>query len=192
VTRGTLQGFAEADGYVAMEAEHYSAKHDAGPNRWELIDEYGHTLSAMRTTSPVDAAAPTPGRDAPRLEYRMYLFTSGPVTTSLTVAPTLNFVPGRGLRVAVSFDDDAPEVVTLVPANYNAQNGNADWERTVRNNARIVSASSTIPSAGYHTLKIWMVDPAVVVERIVVTTAAAKSAFSYLGPPESYRGIGRN
>jgi len=190
VMRATLEGFAEADGYVAIEAEHYSAKHDAGTNRWVRIDDYGHTLSAMRTTSAVDAVAPAPGKDAPSLEYRMYLFTPGQVTTALTVGPTLNVVPGRGLQIAVSFDADPPQYVTLVPANYNAQNGNADWERSVRNNARVVSASSTIPSAGYHTLKLWMIDPAVVVERIVVMTGVANNASSYLGPPESYRGAG--
>lgn len=89
--------------------------------------------------------------------------------------------------MAVSFDDEAPAIIDILPANYNAQNGNADWERSVRNNARVVSASHVLATPGYHTLKLWMVDPAVVVQRIVVNTAKSTNAPSYLGPPESFQ-----
>lgn len=116
----------------------------------------------------------------------MYVYTAGAVTTNLILAPTLNFQPGRGLRLAVSFDDQAPQIITAVPENFSAQNGNADWEKTVRDNARTVTVSGTLAAAGYHTLKIWMVDPAVLVQKIVVSTGGSKTPASYLGPPESF------
>jgi hypothetical protein len=142
----------------------------------------------MRSFAPIDGPDALPGPASPHLDYRMYISTPGAVTTRLILGPTLNFVPGRGLRVAVSFDDDAPQVVTIVPEKYDAQNGNRDWEESVRNNARVVMSSHTLARAGYHTLKLWMVDPAVVVQKIVVETSASKQATTYLGPPESYRG----
>jgi Gylcosyl hydrolase family 115 C-terminal domain len=116
----------------------------------------------------------------------MYLNTPGALTVNLTLAPTLNFVPGRGLRVAVSFDDEAPKVINILPANYNAQNGNRDWEESVRNNSRTVSSSHSVAGTGYHTLKVWMVDPAVVLQRIVVHTTDSAKPVTYLGPPESF------
>ena len=196
LTRASLQGFAEGAGYVSIEAEHYSQKFDAGDRRWARVDNYGHTLSAMRTEAPraADAAASSnaappalPGDGAPRLDYRMYLFTPGPVDTRLTLGPILNFAPDRGVRLAVSFDDQPPQIVTVVPQGYNAQNGNRDWEQSVRDNARLVTTTQTIAAAGYHTLKIWMVDPAVVLEKIVVSTRDAPLRASYLGPEESIR-----
>jgi len=187
MTRESLHGFAEGAGYVSMEAEHYTNKVDAGDTRWARIENYGHTLSAMQTVAPVDAPAVVPNGDAPRLEYRMYLFTPGDITTRLTLGPTLNFAPGRGVRLAVSVDAEPPQMVTAVPQGYNAQNGNRDWEQSVRDNARVVSTKHTIAAAGYHTLKVWMVDPAVVLEKIVVNTSDAPLRPSYLGPPESVR-----
>jgi hypothetical protein len=95
-------------------------------------------------------------------------------------------VPGRGLRFAVSFDDEAPQVVTLVPGNYSAQNGNRDWEKSVADNARYARSMHTLVKSGRHTLKFWMVDPGVVLQKIVVDLGGVKQ--SYLGPPESYHG----
>jgi len=186
VSRASLQGFAESAGTISIEPEHFTKKTDFGTNRWIKVEDYGRTLSGMRANSVVDAPTVKPGIDSPSLEYRMYVYTAGAVTTNLILAPTLNFQPGRGLRLAVSFDDQAPQIITAVPENFSAQNGNADWEKTVRDNARTVTVSGTLAAAGYHTLKIWMVDPAVLVQKIVVSTGGSKTPASYLGPPESF------
>jgi hypothetical protein len=184
VTRDSLQGFVEGDGFVSIEAEHYTKKTDAGTNCWIKIDDYGRTLSGMRAEAPVDAPSAIPGKDSPCLEYQMYLFSTGKVDVAAIMAPTLNFVPGRGLQYAVSFDDEAPQVVTLVPQKYSAQNGNRDWEKSVEDNARYGHTSHTLMKPGYHTLKFWMVDPGIVLQKLVVDLGGVKP--SYLGPPESY------
>jgi len=41
-----------------------------------------------------------------------------------------------------------------------------------------------LAKSGYHTFKFWMVDPGVVLEKLVVNLDGVKP--SYLGPPESY------
>ena len=185
-TRSTLQGFAEADGYVSMEAEHYATKTDASAGRWVKIPNYGHTRSGLRAEGPAETLA-TPGKDSPCLEYQMYLFSTGKVEVATIVGPTLNFLPGRPLRYAIAFDDQAPQIVTAVAADFDARNGNRDWEESVKNNCRQLKSSHTIERTGYHTLKVWMVDPAVVLQKLVVDTGGVKP--SYLGPPESlYRG----
>jgi len=183
-SRDRLQGFVEGEGLVSIEAQHYTNKTDVGTNRWIEIQDYGQTLSAMRTNSSVDSQSATPGKDSPCLEYKMFVFDSGEVDVEGIFGPTLNFVPDRGLRYAVSFDDDTPQIVSLVPQGYNAQNGNREWEKCVADNTRRSRASFMIPRPGYHTLKIWMVDPGVMLEKVIVNLGGLKP--SYLGPPESF------
>jgi hypothetical protein len=184
VTPDSLVGFVEGEGVISIEPEHFTKKLDAGSSRWIRIEDYGRTLSGMRATAPVDAPAATPGRDSPSLEYQMYLFDTNTAEVTAIASPTLNFMPGRGLRYAVSFDDEPAQVVTLVPATYTAQNGNHDWETSVEENARSSTTRFTLAKPGYHTLKIWMVDPGVVLQKLVVNLGGLKS--SYLGPPESF------
>jgi hypothetical protein len=52
-------------------------------------------------------------------------------------------------------------------------------------NARFSKTNHQILSPGYHTLKIWMVDPGVVLQKIIVDTGGLGQ--SYPGPPESYK-----
>ncbi len=182
-TKDSLDGFVEADGYVSIEAAHYTKKTNAGPLQWEEIPNLGRTLSAMNIF-PVTASSVTPPENSPCLEYQMYLFQPGKVEVEAILDPTLNFVQGRGLRYAVSFDDQPPQIVTAVPANYTAMDGNRDWETTVKDSVRKVKTPFTLSKAGYHTLKFWMVDPGVVLQKLVVNLGAVPP--SYLGPPESY------
>jgi hypothetical protein len=184
VTPETLDGFVEGEGYVSIEAEHFLNNNPEDDRKWIKIENYGHTLSAMRANASVDSPPATPGKDSPCLEYKMYLFTSGSIEVNSIFSPTLNFIPGRDLRYAISFDDQPAKIITLVPGNYNAQNRNADWEKSVSDNARFSVTKHFIPSPGYHILKLWMVDPGVVVQKIIVNTGGLKP--SYLGPPESF------
>ena len=187
VTRDTLAGFVEDDGVVSIEPEHYTGKNDMGDLKWIKVQDYGRTLSAMRVQGPVDFGPLTPPQGSPCLEYKTYFFTSGEATLYNVLATNLAFIPGRSLRFAVSIDDQEPIMVTGVPTTVAASGtsgNNSEWEKNVKDEARIVSAKVHIPSAGYHTLKIWMVDPGITLQKIVMDLGGLKP--SYLGPPESY------
>ena len=170
-------GFVEADGYVSIEAEHFSKNLAAGGARWEKIPGYGRTLSAM-SVFPVDSASKEPGAGSPSLVYDMYLFHAGDAEVNAILAPSQNFVPGRGLRFAMAFDDQPPRLIDTLEHNTNR-----DWEETVKDSVRYVKAGFPIARPGYHTLKIWMVDPGIVLEKLVIDLGGLKP--SYLGPPES-------
>ncbi len=181
----SVEGFIEADGYVSMEAEHFTKNVGTRSASWEKIPDLGRTLSSM-SIFPVTAPSVMPPKHSPHLEYKMFLFDSGKVYVETILSPSLNFVAGRGLRFALSFDDQPPQIVTAVPADYSVGlgDGNRDWEKAVSDNARIIKTSFTLPEAGEHTLKVWMVDPGIVLQKIVVDCGGQRP--SYLGPPESF------
>jgi hypothetical protein len=179
--KDTLQGFVEGNHYVSMEAEHFTAATSAGDVHWDKIPGFGETLSGM-TVFPVTAPSAEPPQSAPVLEYKMYLFEGGKFDVEAVLAPTLNFVPGRGLRFAISFDDQPPQVVDAL-----AQNNDADWRKSVSDGVRKITSTLNVDGPGYHTLKFRMVDPGVVLEKLVVSQGTLPA--SYLGPPESYRNV---
>ena len=181
----SIKGFVEADGYVSMEAEHFTKNVSGRSAHWDRIPNLGRTLSAM-SIFPVTASSVTPPEKSPCLEYKMYLFDSGNVDVEIILSPTLNFIAGRGLRLALSFDNQPPQIVTAVPADYSvgAGDGLRDWEKAVSDSVRIVKTPITVQKPGEHTLKVWMVDPGVVLQKIVVDCGGEKP--SYLGPPESF------
>jgi Glycosyl hydrolase family 115/Gylcosyl hydrolase family 115 C-terminal domain len=176
---GKAEAFVESDGYVSMEALHYTKKINGASAHWDSINDLGRTDSSM-TIFPVTAGSAVPGQNAPCLEYKMYLFHSGLAKVEAVMDPTLNFVPGRGLRFAISFDEEKPQIIDVL-----AQNTTEAWATSVEDSVRKSTLTHTFANPGYHTLKFWIVDPGVVLQKLIVDLGGVKP--SYLGPPESYR-----
>ena len=116
----------------------------------------------------------------------MTLFSAGEVRIDVWVAPRCPAVRAAGLCYAVSLDDDAPRIVNLTRAS-GADDGaaNRQWARITSDNVNITGTTVAVGQPGVHTLKFWMVDPTVVLEKLVVDTGGVRP--SYLGPPESQR-----
>jgi beta-xylosidase len=178
--REDLTGFVESNGYVSMEAEHYSRVVATAPIQWLRIPDLGRTFSGV-TPTPVTASSQTPSGSSPRLEYQLFTFDSGAVSVHAYLSPTLNFTGSpTGLRYAVSFDDEVPQIV-----NATADTTLNTWNQMVADNIAIMTTKHQLARPGAHVLKFWMVDPGIVLQKLVVDAGGLKP--SYLGPPESFR-----
>jgi hypothetical protein len=182
---GSLGGFVEANGYVSIEADHFTRAVNTGSVTWQRIPDIGRTGAGM-TPFPVTTPSQTPGGNSARLEYRMILFTTGPVFVWTYLSPRNNVLPTGGLRYAVSIDDGMPLLVDIITSTgANDTTMNRQWERNTSDNVNRTSTTHVIGTPGAHVLKFWMVDPTVVVQKLVVDTGGLRP--SYLGPPESMR-----
>jgi hypothetical protein len=180
-----LRGFIEANGYVSMEASHFSrAVGDAGLV-WQSIKDLGRTGDGVKAF-PTTAASRAPGGDGPHLAYTMTLFTAGPVTVWAYLSPRNNVLHGDGIRYAVSVDDGPIQVVnTTTETGIDPARLNRRWQRVTSDNVNLTSTTHVVDAPGVHTLYFWFVDPTVVVQKLVVDTGGVRP--SYLGPPESLR-----
>jgi hypothetical protein len=176
-----IHGFVESDGYASIEAEHYACAVGASPIQWTRIPDFGRTLSGM-TPMPVTSASQTPGTGTPHLDYAVYLFSSGSVKVDTYISPTLD-VFEKGLHYAVSIDDGPIQTVTAVTASTANVGTDDPWNTWVSNNIIVGTTPFTVSSPGQHLVKFWMVDPGVVLQKVVVETTGVRT--SYLGPPES-------
>jgi hypothetical protein len=166
-------GFLEADGYVAIEAGHYTRK----SGNWQLLPGIGKTGNGLTPLAPAAGS---------RLDYTMTLSSSGPVKVSAYLSPRNNVLPTDGLEYAVSIDGGTPQVVNVTKATgANDTTMNRQWARNTSNNINVTTTTHTVDRPGTHTLTFWAVDPTVIVQRLVVDTGGVKD--SYLGPPESRR-----
>ncbi|UWM52035.1 hypothetical protein N0X72_25115 [Streptomyces carpaticus] len=137
------------------------------------------------TPFPVTAPRFAPGT-GPCLEYDLTLFTAGRVRLLTYLSPRNDVLPAGGPEFAVSFDDQPPQRVHITGttgADATAMNG--AWERQISDNVIVITTHHDLPVPGRHTLKVWMVDPTVIVQKLVTDTGGLRP--SYLGPPESLR-----
>lgn len=172
-----MAGFYENNGYVSMEAAHYSKAINTKGITWGTIPAYGRTLSGVMAM-PVTAASLKPYNNSPHLEYKVNMSDTGIIKVEAYISPTLDFNNGSGLHYAISFDNDTPQIV-----NINTDKSDFTWRQNVSKNINIAVSKHHLTVPGLHTLKFWMVDPGIVLQKIVIN--AGGEQHSYLGPPES-------
>ncbi len=174
-----INGFVQSNGYVSMEAEHFTGKTDRNGAGWETIATLGRsgdTMAVFPTTTHSRDQTSDIIANSPVLEYQVYLWDVGQQKVTLYCIPTHAITSERGLRYAAAFDDQTPQIVGFDTVEWSSQ-----WNINVLQGAAVSESTHTVSAAGSHTLKIWMVDPGVVIDKIVIGNAPA----SHLGPPET-------
>lgn len=172
-----VNGFVESNGYVSLEAEHYTHKTDKHGAGWAIINglgRNGRSVSVMPFTIPANTTTADIIQKSPSLEYHIYFFSTDSVATQFYLTPSKPINKNYQSRIAIAFDNDEPKIVSY-------KNGN------IIDNLATILSKQFIRSSGVHTLKVWMVDPGVVIDKIVINTGGVKP--SYLGPPESFYNI---
>ena len=174
--------FAVVAAPISINAQDTAQNVAADGVNWEKIPDYGPGVSAM-SIFPVTASSVQQPASAPQLDYSVYFAKPGDYSVDLVTNPTLDLYPGRALSVAVSIDDQTPQVVSVfTPATGKDETFlGRRYNENTRNNSRILHFNQSVPSPGKHTLRIAMVDPTVVIERIILYRASL--APSFFGPP---------
>ena len=132
----------------------------------------------MAVSMPIDETFVEDLTASPVIEYDLHLFSSGDISIQTIVAPSLNFVPDRGLRYAISLGEEPPQIIDILE-----DNSDKAWQDSVKKGVRYAISHHTLKTPGAKTLKIYAIDPGVVIQKIIVDTGRLKP--SYLGPEQS-------
>ncbi|MCX4767328.1 glycosyl hydrolase 115 family protein [Streptomyces sp. NBC_01275] len=183
--RRRARGFVEANGYVSIDAVHADRRVARGGARWRTVRGLGRRTAAMAagpsTAAPVTADFAS---RAPELRYRVRFGSTGVFPVTVFRLPSLDERGARRLALAL---DDQP--VTVVSGQSVATGNRGDaWARNVEEGVEKLTATVTVAEPGEHVLRLFMVDPAMVVDQIVVDTGGLPAA-AYLAPPESYHPV---
>lgn len=138
-------------------AKQYVGKHDADGSALTMIPQLGYNdgVTALPYTTP----SYEPTAEAPWLEYDLPAIAQDALL-EVRMLPTLRIYEGRDARFAVSIDGAAPAVFSIHEGDYTSE-----WRWNVlRGYAR---RFVQLP-AGAHKVRIYLLDPAITLEELVV------------------------
>ena len=178
---------------TAIMAHDYTRRTATDDARWVFLSGLGRGKGNMGI-EPVTAKSRPLGNGA-TLEYDINFSQSGKQKLALGILPTNDVNPARGLRIGVRVDDgemqtiDARQGYVDTFNEYTKENiarskvlkplprpasdiylsGSRQRMRSeIFDNLRWLSIDFDIPTAGNHTVKVVMIDPEIVVEKLVI------------------------
>ena len=181
-----VKGFVESNGYISIEAEHFSRKRDIREGKWDIIEGLGRTGNSVTILPPTLPVIDPDGEivsASPRIEYDIYTFTKGTASLQLNCVPSFPMNKDYSQRIAVALDDEPPQIISSEKSLIE-MDSYTNSRKVVMENLMPITGKLTIKNAGEHTLKLWMVDPGIVIDKIIIDFGGVKD--SYLGPPESF------
>ncbi|MEU3616960.1 glycosyl hydrolase 115 family protein [Streptomyces sp. NPDC006872] len=183
--RRRARGFVESNGWVSIDAVHTERRLARGGARWRTVRGLGRRGAAVEavpsTAAPVTADF---AARAPELRYRVRFSSTGTFPVTVFRLPSLDERGARRLAVAL---DDQPPAVLSGQAVATGNRGDA-WARNVEEGVEKLTATVTVTASGEHVLRVFMVDPAIAVDQIVIDTGGLPTG-AYLAPPESYHPV---
>ncbi|WP_107827098.1 glycosyl hydrolase 115 family protein [Mucilaginibacter yixingensis] len=175
-----FNGFIEHNGYVSIYAKHFQDRKDNGTDHWGRVSGLGETDTLMEAL-PITIKASVKKdlseegiRQKPSVSYDFYTFQAAPAEFKFFTLPTFALNRDFGVRYAVSVDNGTPTVL-----DFKTFGRSEEWKQAVLSNSIIRSLKLSSLNSGKHTLRIYMIDPGVILDRIIIN----------LGGPQLFYGM---
>ncbi len=171
----------EHDGMVSIFAGNYQSRQNQGAVRWQADSTLGYAQNAL-VALPLnqDATAEPSLKSAAWVSYDFYTMTkAAKLQLQIFTLPTHPLNKALGMRYAVSVDGGAPQVV-----NFKTEGRSTEWKNNVLSNNAVRKLDLPALPPGKHQLKLYLIDPGVIVDRFLITLDSDfKPAYSLI--PES-------
>lgn len=194
--------YIEANGYVSINPARFTNNTPAQGAQFTVINDYGRDGDSVKVL-PTGIRFATDS-NAPMLEYGFYINLLENYTVNIFLAPSnpprnASITPmAKQLRFSVQIDETERKTVCGLPEGKFLPGISSNWGFGVMDNVRIISVSHGRLFCGFHTLRIFAVDPGIVIQKIVIALSFVEPKVltknpltthfmnSYFGPPESF------
>jgi hypothetical protein len=172
------KGFIENNGFVSMRAANFTRQINKTPNQWKTIFDFGYAGKVLQalplSIKGISQTQPDSIKHISAVvEYDFYTLSSAvPVITvfALPIHPVNN---NYSCRYAVSIDE-GPLKITDIKTYDRSE----EWKQNVLRNRAERKIAMPFLKPGKHTLKIYTVDPGVIIDEIRIDTGGLLNAYS--------------
>jgi hypothetical protein len=171
-------GFIENNGFVSVNASHFSRLIDKPSQQWKVIKDFGYTGNVLQAfplavKGKVVTSPDSIKRSNAVVEYDFYTLSSGIPSVTVFGIPTHPINNNFSVRYAVSIDNGPIKVVDIKTVGRTEE-----WKQNVLRNRAERKIEMPYLNAGKHILKIYAVDPGVALDEIRIDLGGLKKAYS--------------
>lgn len=175
-----VNSFIEDNGFVSMQAAHFSRQTIRSSNQWKLINGIGYSGSSLQAMplsvkSKTVTSSDSVKRSNAFVEYDFYVYSSGTPSVVVFTLPTHPVNNNYSVRYAVSIDDGPIKVV-----DTRTFDRSEEWKQNVLRNRAERKIEMPSLKSGKHTLKIYYIDPGVILDEIRIDLGGLKKAYGSL------------
>lgn len=170
-------GYIDNHGTVSMYAARYS-KHTPTPaGKWKILNDLGYTGNSLQLSLHKQGAPDTTTiaikKNNPYVAYDFYTSTAGIPAVTVFSLPTHPLNKTYNMRYALCIDEGPLTII-----DFRTAGRSEEWKQNVLRNNAIKQISLPGINPGKHTLKIYGIDPGVILDRIVINLGTALNAYS--------------
>ena len=168
-----FKGFIENNGSVSMHAGHFSRRVQTKNSQWNVLGSTGYTgevVQAALSNPLIDTTHIT--THSARVEYDFYTFIKAAATLFIYTLPTLPLNNNYGMRYAVAVDGGPLSIV-----DFRTVGRSEEWKQNVLRNRAERKISLPMLAKGKHILKIFAIDPGVMLDEIRLDLGGLKYAY---------------
>ena len=181
--------FVDTEGYIAMDADRFTAKHDADNCQWTVIEHLSRldrpAIKVLPSTAQLlnddDSFAQA---DLPYVEYTFNCFNGGEWDIDLWLSCRNQVSIDAKLRTAYSVNGGDVTVISTVAPDYKARKC-AAWNKEILDVMRSCKTTVTL-NKGINTLRIYGGDANIILQKIIMYPKGRPMGRTYMGPRESY------
>ncbi|MEL0457358.1 glycosyl hydrolase 115 family protein [Flavobacteriaceae bacterium SZ-1-7] len=160
----------EKNGFAVVYAENFSENTSSDTLNWKRLEGLGHSKAVMQAL-PLSAASILNHEKAPVLKYEFFTETlNDTALLNLTAIPTHPLNTDGDVRIAIQWNNNLIEIV-----GFKTKGRSPEWKQNVLRNKASKQITVPLSTKGKQTLKIYMIDPGVLLDYFVLNTSGSNS-----------------